>query len=90
MIIVLFVLTCTIWYFSSSGEIKINDKIKGNDNVVVNEAHRELSFLHIEHMENLGNKLDNLEDSMTKHTVIKYGLMIILFIIVGSYVGQRC
>ena len=39
-LVVVFILICTIWYFyfSSSGEIKISEKIKGNENVVVNEV----------------------------------------------------
>ena len=63
-IVVVFLLICTIWYFyfSSSGKIKI---IKGNENVVVNEAHREVPLLHIEIMETLGHKVNNLEDDMT-------------------------
>ena len=43
----------------------------------------EVSLLHIEHMETLGNKMNNLEDNMTKHLVIKYGLMLMLFIVIG-------
>ena len=89
---VVFLLICTIWYFffSPQGEIKISEKVKGNKNVIVNTAHREVSLVHIEHMENLGNKVNDLEDNMNKHLVIKYGLLLMLFIVIGGYVGQRC
>ena len=77
---------CAIWYFlfSSPGEVKISDKVKGNDNVIVNTAHREVSLVHIEHMEHLGNKVNELEGSMNKHLIIKYGLLIVIFIVIGG------
>ena len=82
---VVLLIICTIWYFlfSPPGEIKISDKVKGNKNVIVNTAHREVSLVHIEHMEDLGNKVNDLEGSMNKHLIIKYGLLLVLFIVIS-------
>ena len=58
IVIVLTVLILALWYFSSGGENEISEKVKGNNNKIQNEQHREISLLHIE---NLGDTVQNLD-----------------------------
>ena len=86
-LVLLLIATLGYFIFSPAQVVKISDKIEGDKNVLVNTAHREVSLVHIE---NLGNQVSDLKDNMQKHHAIKYGLLIVMFVMIAGYMIQRC
>ena len=67
LVIVITVIILGFWYFSVGGENEISEKVKGNNNKIQNEQHREISLLHIE---NLGDTVQNLDGKIKIHSMI--------------------
>ena len=64
--------------------------MKGNNNKIQNEQHRELSLIHIEHMDKLGDTVEELEGKVKVHATIKYSLLLIIFLFIIGYIGNKC
>ena len=90
VVILLCILTLVIYYFSSSGQEEISAEVKGNYNKIENNQHRELSLIHIEHMDKMGQTVNDLEEKVKVHATVKYCLILVIFLFISGYVGNKC
>ena len=89
VVILLVILTLVLWYFSSSGKEEMSEEVNGNYNKIQNEQHRELSLIHIEHMDKLGNTVNELEDKVKVHATVKYSLLLVIFLFIRQQMIQN-